>query len=459
MSANGSLWIFSGHFCYYSYLFGNETKVRLRLSEIAKITPSGSSSIEIITTKRNEQHKFVGFPSKDRRDAVVEYVTKFKQNMNKNKSPTYHQSVSAETHSLNDIKGIDTYKRSNSTKLSPRKHSNSIGEDSFYSPNAKSNDDIYKPTPPITPAPSKPIPSTSLNGNNDISPIGNGHSKESSLGSDSLNNIINDSHKNEEQSIISRKKSHGEPLSPAKFIGIHPSQQQQTIQSQQKRRRKSSGGINYNNPPTFRLQSIASQQSLHLITPNVDSSDDEKENKDKDGMDIKGNGLLKRQPSNKDAGGAAMDTLDILNLDKSLSIRNSSHSSSGESNRNRSLSDSDMPHHDDDSPQSTKSDASITTHHNHSKHHKKSKSKGSGWLSIFQFSYYVLLQIFSVRVDSKSCNLFKLVHSLKWRAIALEIEIKILVEYIGKILIQNRIKRNKLKHQHQWVVFLNKFMK
>ena len=402
LSANGSLWIFSGHFCYYSYLFGNETKVRLRLSEIAKITPSGSSSIEIITTKRNEQHKFVGFPSKDRRDAVVEYVTKFKQNINKNKSPTYRKSISMETHSLNDNNIIDNYKRSKSEKMiSSTKHSNSIEEDSFYT-NTKSNDNsssssVILKTVNISPYPSKSTPpiipvtinnNNHDNNNNDTSTIGNGHCND--LHSHSLTDLHGDINNNDKMKK-KKKKKNKESLSPAKFIGIHSKQQQQQKQ-QQRTRRKSSGGINYNNPPTFRLQSIHSQQSLHLITPNVDSSDDndnDNNNNDNNNDNDKSNKnkdiMLKKQSSNKDIGGGTMDTLDILNLDKSLSIR-SVHSSSCDQHRNRSLSDSDMPHHDD-SPQSTKSEDISSNHHK-----KENKSKGPGWLSIFQFS--TLLRVF-----------------------------------------------------------------
>ena len=138
--------------------------------------------------------------------------------------------------------------------------------------------------------------------------------------------------------------------------------------------------INYTNPPNFRLHSIQSQSSVHLATPNVDDSEDEKEGKDSMNMNENGNGnendaTLHRQKSNKDAGSPAMDTLDILDLDKSLSIHSSPELSHG--HRHRSLSDSDMPH-PEDSPQSTHSDVSST-------HHRKSKLKGTGWLSIFQF--------------------------------------------------------------------------
>ena len=435
------MWIFSGHFCYYSYLFGNETKVRLRLSEISKITPSGNSSIEIITIKTNEQHKFVGFPSKERRDAVVQFVIQNqKQSKNKHKSPS-HLRHSQNHHHNNSI---SEHPISSSSKISSRSrpHSHSLGDDSFFS--SKSENDLSyktsninpypKPPPPSKPAPTKPIPSpssniTTSNGNNNnndnhieqkhnIITMGNGHHHHHNdiKHNDNTINIKNGQdvstqidkektkkNEKEEQPIIIKKKSHEKvALSPAKFIGLQSLQQpllpsqQIKKQTQQTRRRKSSGGrMGGVNPPIFHLQSIHSQQSLHLVTPQACSSDDdENENKNKnEQIELVDHTKLKRQSSNSSS---TMDTLDILNLDRPLSV-NSSPDVSG---RHRSLSDSDMHHHDDHHHKQTNGNNDKSDH----SHHKKSKSKGNWFDNIFQFSPIYILFAMAITKNQKQRN-------------------------------------------------------
>lgn len=91
MSAGGSLWLFKNHLCFYSNLFGTETKIRLRISEIIKIDASGNSTIEL-STNSNQTHKFVGLPTPDKRDAVVQFIQTKIDRLQRQLSPSLSQN-------------------------------------------------------------------------------------------------------------------------------------------------------------------------------------------------------------------------------------------------------------------------------------------------------------------------------------------------------------------------------
>eukprot|EP01083_Nonionella_stella_P053783 142138_1 len=285
LSATGALWVFQGHFCYYSNLFGQETKIRLRISEISKATPSGNHSIEIVT-KTNELYKLVAFPSKEKRDSVIQFISESKTN--------HSQSPHSKPHTK-PIKRLQSHSVDGSI---PSHHAAKPDASTLHKTSTIHHRHTSKSklVPPTLPAPSKP-------------------------------NKMASNSPNEKQNHIDLKAA--SDMATRSEEQVHPSRlltrESYVAKSQSITHHK------HNNTPNFRLQAIHSQQSLRLTTPST-ISDSDRESPSHPSP-------LLRKKSDKDPG-SSMDTMDIRNY----TMSNEDGPITG---RPRSWSDSEVPHCED----------------------------------------------------------------------------------------------------------------